>query len=276
MSQELPFSPADYTITAEGLFAVARVRPDLPPCSRCDGSGRATQIIDGVVTVGRCRCRMLHDRVELFNRASIPARHGSSTLRSFKRKSPDQERAYDAVKSWLRAYKPGQHNRGLLLFGEVGRGKTHLLVAALRELILRHGVQARFVEFTHLLSELREGYDQGRSEEALIGSLVQVEALAIDDLGQGRRTDWEISILDSLITRRYNLMRTLIATSNYAPGPSDGLSEQNLASPRKLKLVDRVGERSYSRLNELCSFVPVTGEDYRIVNSRLAPQDDGG
>lgn len=273
MSQELPFSPTDYTISADGAYAVARVRPDLPPCARCDGNGRASLLVDGVLTVGRCRCRMLPDRVEIFNRAQIPARHANSTFRSFKRDTEATKAAYETVRSWLRTYKPGQSNRGLLIFGEVGRGKTHLLVAVLRELIFRHGVHVRFVEFTHLLWTLREGFEKDVGEATTIRPLIDVEVLAIDDLGQGRRTDWEQAILDSLVTRRHNQLKTLLVTTNYAPGPSRGQSEQNLSQPQHLRLVDRVPERVYSRLNELCTFLPAFGDDYRIRMRNLAPSE---
>lgn len=275
MSQELPFSPTDYSITAEGNFALARVRPGLPPCERCDGSGRVTVVVDNVTTVGRCRCRMLHDRVELFNRARIPARHANSTFRSFKRENSAQETAYDAVKSWLRTYRPGKLNRGLLLYGDVGRGKTHLLIAVLRELVFRHGVPVRFVEFTHLLWELREGFEKDQGEEVIIRPLTNVDVLAIDDLGQSRRTEWEKAIVDVLVTRRHNQLKTLLVTTNYAPGPSKGFAETNLSIPEnKQALVDRVPERVYSRLNEQCTFIPVFGDDYRIKMRNLAPSHD--
>ena len=76
--------------------------------------------------------------------------------------------------------------------------------------------------------------------------------------------------LDELISRRYNADLPIVATTNYAPGPSTGLKVGNAADldangkvRHRPALVDRVGPRVYSRLREMCDFIGVTGEDYR-------------
>ena len=93
-----------------------------------------------------------------------------------------------------------------MLHGPVGRGKTHLMVGLLRELVFRHGVEVRFIEFSRLLSILREGYSSGRSDAGVLSELAAVPVLAIDELGKGRLTDWELAIIDEVISRRYNAM----------------------------------------------------------------------
>ncbi|MCB9764811.1 MAG: ATP-binding protein [Alphaproteobacteria bacterium] len=265
----LPFGPDDYTIQAEGLVAQATLAAR-PPCALCHGTGLRVVVVDGVERAGRCRCQMLPDRVELFNRAGLPARHAGSSFTTFQRRLAGVMPGFQGAYAWVDGYTRGQLNKGLVLYGEVGRGKTHLLVSVVRELIFRHGVPTRFVEFTHLLSDLKEGYERGRSESALLSPLVQVEVLAIDELGKGRNTDWELAVLDELISRRYNAMRTTLATTNYAPGRSTGVREQNLSMPTPQTLADRVGDRVYSRLREMCVFVPVAGEDFRMLDDRKA------
>ena len=68
--------------------------------------------------------------------------------------------------------------------------------------------------------------------------------------------------------RRYNAMRPIIATTNFAPGAATGgavanAAERALGSAAAPTLRDRVGDRVYSRLRETCDFVPVLGDDYR-------------
>ena len=72
-----------------------------------------------------------------------------------------------------------------MLHGDVGRGKTHLMVAMIRELIFRHGIPCRFIEFSRLLSMLKEGYSSGRSDAPLLSDLSEIPVLAIDELGKG-------------------------------------------------------------------------------------------
>jgi len=211
--------------------------------------------------------------LERFNDVGIPARHFNSTLASFK-PTPQLMPVFSAINAYIRDFRPGEINRGFVLFGDVGRGKTHLMVAVLRELVFRYGISARFVEFSHLLADLKGTFDKGGGTTQLMEPLSRVDVLSIDEMGKGRNTEFEGTVLDELISRRYNAGSTILATSNYAPGPVTGLASPNLvAAARRMAgagsnsgtptLSDRVGARVYSRLREMNEFYPVDGRDYR-------------
>lgn len=261
-----------YRIIARGEFAVAEML-SRPLCPACNGSGQARSEVDGVITMGRCRCQMLPDRVHLFNQAGIPARYAHATFVSFaqgpdgklKDLDPSAIRALGACSQFVDGYVPNEMNRGMVLYGDVGRGKTHLLIGLIRELIFRHGAPVRFMEFSRLLSLLKEGYSEGRSDAPLLTDLSDVAVLAIDELGKGRLSDWELTIIDEVISRRYNGMGCTLATSNYAPGAPSGAAPPNLATTNTSTqtLGDRVGDRVYSRFLQLVDFVEVAGRDHR-------------
>jgi DNA replication protein DnaC len=252
--------------------AQSKVCGCVPTCSRCEGLGRVTATVDGVLTLGRCRCQLLVDRCAIFNRAQIPGRYASTTLVSFaaganRISDMEKSRALAEVFAWMGTYEPKSESRGLILHGPVGRGKTHLLVGLLRHLIFHHGVPARFIEFSRLLSMLKEGYSAGRSDSGVLGELARVPVLAIDELGKGRLTEWELAVIDEVISRRYNGLGCTLATTNYAPGGPSGNGPANLArDENKVQtLGDRVDGRVYSRLREMCDFAEVGGVDYREV-----------
>jgi DNA replication protein DnaC len=93
--------------------------------------------------------------------------------------------------------------------------------------------------------------------------------LAIDEMGKGQNTPFETAIVDELVSRRYNAAATTLATTNYPPGQRTGRAVPNLASPSDTPtLSDRVGPRVFSRLKEVCDFVPVLGDDYRLRRRR--------
>lgn len=257
------------------------------PCPRCGGSGRILAIMDGVERVGRCKCQILPDRARLFNAAKLPARYADATLESYEARDEATRAAKEAAEQWVHDYAAGNTRRGLLLHGEVGRGKTHLLVGVARRLTLEHNKRVRFVEFTLLLSELMEGFERGDGRQTVLAPLRDVEILAIDEIGKGRCTEFELAVLDELITQRYNTAKVILATSNYAPGMATGEKTPNLAlhgrtyAPsasgaarsadpsfydrglRVPTLVDRVGDRVYSRLLEMVGLVAVEGGDRR-------------
>ena len=244
-----------------GSRARAMTCPCVPECTLCGGLGRRLVEQDGAMRMARCRCRMLPDRIDLFNAANFPARHHASTFGTFTRYSAEVTGVFAQVYKWTETWTP--QARGLVLSGDVGRGKTHLLIAALRELIFRHGLRVRFIEFTHLLGDLKAGFDQGHSAERLLQPLVEVDILAIDELGRGRCTEWELGVLDTLISKRYNSMKQVVGTTNYAAARATGNAMPNLSAPQMPTLGDRVGRRVYSRLREVCEFHPVLGMDYR-------------
>ena len=266
-----------YVFEAQGERAIAKPCPCIPVCRRCLDTGTVTAIVSGVVRTGRCRCRRVHDRVRLFNAAGIPGRYAHATYGSYTRgllahadPSTGYMKTLKDLSEWVNAWTPGHENPGLILHGPVGRGKTHLLVGVVRELILRHGIQVRFVEFTRLLAQLKSGYSEGKSGSSVIDPLVEVPVLAIDELGKGRMTDWELTVIDEVISRRYNAMACTLGSTNFAPGIATGAAPANAAvvNATPQTLGDRVGDRVYSRLEETCKFIELVGPDFRHIKGQ--------
>ncbi|RMG12369.1 MAG: hypothetical protein D6729_16685 [Deltaproteobacteria bacterium] len=290
---------AGAVLTADGRVRIERARgpfahasPVTPPeaCEACGGQGRVVVTRDGVDFVRQCACRTLAHRCELFNAARIPriladrtldpSRAPASGQGVFAPNHPSQAEAVQRVRRFLSEFGGAEGDasgRGFLLMGKPGVGKSHLLVAAVRELTLERGVPCRYVEFFHLLSELRDGYSQGRSEQEIIGPLCEVEVLAVDELGKGRGTDWEMYVLDEVISRRYNAGKSTLFATNYTTDRDTTLQAKvagvtGYVSTRDRRFIDqmtqetleeRVGVRIYSRLCDMCEFIFVDGEDYR-------------
>ncbi|MBI3072614.1 MAG: ATP-binding protein [Deltaproteobacteria bacterium] len=251
------------TFEVRGL-AVARVCDCVPPCETCGGAGFVRgRNARGYNETKPCECRDLFRRVDRFSEAQIPAKYRENAFESYESKTPSQARAQ--ARLYELAKTISAKSRGVLIAGPVGVGKTHLLVATLRYLTLERGISCRFADFFHLLGNLREGYAQGRSDADLLGPLSTVDVLAIDELGKGRNTDWEYSILDELVSRRYNLGATTLLTTNYLDAPPvEGRSTRGFSAKSVVEtLEERVGARIYSRLLEMCEFLTLDGPDHR-------------
>lgn len=257
-----------FQIDRDGEKATARlcVCASSRRCPRCDGT-RWVRREGRRGPVSRCDCHRFEQRLALFERAGLPGRLAHCTFDDYRITSPaEQAEPFGIARSLAAGFRPGAINRGFVLWGPVGRGKTHLLASTLRELVLVHGVRARFVEFSHLLSALKGRFDRGTGAAEILDQLVEVEVLALDELGKGRLTEWELSVIDELVSRRYNAARTILATTNYRPGPPTGIARPNLADPRpdmQPSLSDRVGERVFSRLAEMCEIRYLGGKDWR-------------
>ena len=248
----------------EGEYVQAVRHKSQTPCPKCvNNSGFITSYdLNGQSSSRRCRCQGIDQRIKSFNQAGIPARYLEAQLSSYQPRDITGIDALSRAQDFAWTFTP--QSRGLLIYGGYGTGKTYLAVSMIRIIALLRGYQVRFVEFSHLLSALQAEFNQtdryvatsrAKSTKGLMQRLIDAECLVIDELGEGRKSDWTKSVLEELITKRYNASGTTIITTNYDPRRS------RIGEPDHLE--DRIGARLYSRLQQMCDLMPLFGGDYR-------------
>ena len=105
----------------------------------------------------------------------------------------------------VRTRLSGRRETGLLLMGPCGVGKTHLAVAALRQLMLRgHG--ARFYDYRELLKDIQASYDPEHptSEMSVLEPVLHTEVLLLDDIGASKPSMWALETVGHILNKRYN------------------------------------------------------------------------
>lgn len=258
-----------YTMKPQGEFARAEVCECQRDCKICGGRRFLMKEEDGYEVAVRCSCAHIDHRVRVYNETGIPARFASKSLSEYEAK-----RFNGRLKMKLLDYQRKfrlKESQGLVLAGAPGTGKTHLMTAVLHYLTLERGIACRFIDFFELTTQIRSTYsdnDGSKTESSIIDPLVNVPVLAIDELGKGQGTTWELSIVDQLISRRYNSGRLVLATTNYLPEASQVATKPvpgraNKGEKLGMSLEDRVGSRIFSRLSEVCDVAVLDGSDYR-------------
>jgi DNA replication protein DnaC len=259
----------------KGRPAAARRCECQQVCTRCKGSGYLLVPAGASSVAQPCACRHLDERIALFNAASLPATVAHATFETYRGKHGDQIAAKGEAEEFAKKFRSDREAHGLLLYGPPGTGKTHLLAAIVRYLTLEKGVGCRYVEFMLLLSEIKAAFGSNKGYLDVMRPLTQTPVLVIDELGKERGTDWERSMLDELISRRYNSGLTTLFATNYYDEPRKvpereggrlNTSSKDFARDAEaLTLAQRVGDRIYSRLREMCSLRRVDGIDYRTL-----------
>jgi DNA replication protein DnaC len=212
-----------------------------------------------IVSVEEQREFFLQERLR---RSRIPPKFLAKTFESFDTRGSKERRdilamARDYVASFGRQDAESHSRPGAVLHGTNGSGKTHMLVAILRELIAV-GQEVRFYGVPALLSEIKASYNQESetTESDLLEEFTSVDVLALDDLGAEKSTDWVLDRLYLIINDRYeNNRATLITTNHEWPGDLD-------------RYVQR---RIISRLAEMCQIIgPFPNEDWRLKSAGMA------
>lgn len=254
----------------------------LENCTLCRGTGWKLvprgEGAGGTVAVA-CGCGMQERAVRVIERARVPKRYEHCDFESYvtdladgktwtAQHSQSLKQAKLLTQGFVRDY-PGSAEKGLLLMGPSGVGKTHLAVAALRELIKR-GHVGLFCDYRELLKEIQGSYNAASesTEMGILEPIRNVEILVMDDVGASKPSAWVLDIIGLVLNARYNERRVTILTTNYFDEaantePTPRLPGGQRVALREDALADRIGARMRSRLYEMCRTVEVFAPDFR-------------
>jgi DNA replication protein DnaC len=145
---------------------------------------------------------------------NLGERFSSRTFATW-RSSPETNEALAAASTVAESWR-----QGVWLYGPVGTGKTHLL-AAITNAAIEAEVTATFTTSIALLERIRRTYERDgvvrEGESDIIARYVDVDVLAIDDIGKERMTGWAAEKIFELVNRRYEADKPICLTSNLPP-----------------------------------------------------------
>lgn len=223
-------------------------------CPLCDDTRWKPVEEHGIRRVVRCECWRELVRQDRLAEANIPKRYQHCTLDKIRTYNDSLQEAVDRARRFVDAYPAV--DRGLLLLGHAGVGKTHIVVGVLRAVIQKTGVAGLFYDTRELLKTIRSSYDPvvRTSETHILRPVMETPFLVLDDLGAERPTDWVEEMMNLIVNTRYNEKRVTLFTSNYPDIPD--IEEPN-------SLLCRIGFRMRSRLQEMCTTIEIDAGDFR-------------
>jgi len=264
-------------------------------CTICDGIGLVRVVNEAGQWVSRpCECQEMVREERRLAAAHIPERYRHCSLDSYEtvfrgqygpsafknrhaadkpEADPSLRRALMMANSYVKEYPTDKDHKGLLFWGTIGVGKTHLAVGVLSRLVKEYGVKGLFCDYRELLKSIQNSYNPQvqTTELELLKPVFAAEVLVLDDLGAQKPNEWVWDTVALILNTRYNDKQRTIITSNYPNRPAGGGEKTDAErAAREQTLGDRIGDRMRSRLAEMCIPVEITGVDFReLVKGKL-------
>jgi len=214
-------------------------------------------------------------------KARVPGRYRHCDFENFETDNEIETAARDQQTAWNRSLSqaklivqrfaaefPVGSEHGLLLMGPCGVGKTHLAVAALKEIVLR-GHSGLFYDYRELLKQIQDSYnaESQSTEMSVLEPVLKTEILVLDDLGSSKPSLWALETVGHILNTRYNDRRVTVLTTNFLDAEASPAPMPRVAGMRAPaiddSLTERVGQRIRSRLYEMCRTVEISSPDYR-------------
>lgn len=205
-----------------------------------------------------CRCRIEeYEKNQAEQRAREKARHIEELLRdgflsrSMRDWTFERDNGQNAQMPVARKYVQNweqmkEKNIGLLIWGDVGCGKSYL-AGAIANALIDQEVRVKMTNFTAILNDLSSTFE-GRNE--YLNRLCSYPLLIIDDFGMERGTEYGLEQVYSVIDGRYRSKKPLIVTTNLT------LTELRSAA-------DTAHKRIYDRVLDMCVPIFCKGESFR-------------
>lgn len=234
-----------------------------PICPLCGGSGwmmtdtKFTQYgIQYDNLVQECACRSGRSKVIVASNVKADIFYGKS-FKTFKAETDEQKEMFKKAKVFVAEYEPGN---SFGLFGKSGTGKSHLCIAACRQLVEENNLNMKYFDYRKEIQRLRALYFKAEEYQAEIEMWIDTDILYIDDLFKfakknGELIEGEAQVMYSIINSRYLEHKTTIFSSEMSVGEIADLDEA--LGSRIYEMIGRNGYKAY-------------GENYRTSQERMA------
>ena len=151
---------------------------------------------------------------ELYQQSYIGKRFQENNFENFKTNSSNKN-AVEMIKDYTNKCINNALNKGIIITGESGVGKTHLASSVANKLIENDKI-VLIGRLSQLLDIIKETFKNSeKSENELIELYSNVDMLIIDDLGTEKISNWALDKLYTIIENRNENRLPIIITTRF-------------------------------------------------------------
>lgn len=156
-------------------------------------------------------------------------------------------RAYVSDWKWVQ-----ENNAGIMLYGDVGGGKT-FLASCIANALIDQGVYVMMSSITQLTAAMQENYGENRAR--ILRDVANVPLLILDDVGAERNTPFALEQAYEIVNARSKAKKPLIVTTNLT-----------MSALKNTENIDY--KRIFDRLVEMCTPLKVDATGRRQATAR--------
>ena len=229
------------------------------PCryGQCDGGGW----IEVEETNGARECSCRRERVAAARAdrlaTSIPRRYLDVDFERWPITNLDPTVVRYAKRYCRQLDRNIEEGSGIYFFGQAGSGKTSLAMCVAKE-VLRERRSLAIFSGPELLARIGATYEDRARDTylGLLNLLGSVDFLILEDLAVAKQNEWRLEQLYAVVNRRYEDRRPLLVTADVENAEALG---------------EHVGDRTCSRILEMCEPFPFRDGDHRVKATK--PED---
>lgn len=180
-------------------------------CKKCNGKGFIAVLENGEIKTYNCECESERRQKERIKKSGLEHQFKKQRLDNY----VVDEKWQEMVKGSVERYINADDGAWMLLSGQVGSGKTHLIVAVANEFMLKNK-NVRYMSWVYEMVMLQRDLSNfdveiSRKARAMFEELKSVDVLIIDDFMKTKSLDYVFE----LINHRYiNDLQTLITSEH--------------------------------------------------------------
>lgn len=184
-------------------------------CSKCNDTGWLLDVINNTAQV--CDCVNKDISIVQFKKAGINISDKDTSFSNFKTWNETSKSLKNTGIAYYSNYDKIKNTRqnSVLLCGNPGSGKTHILLALSNNFIANRSIKVIYMNYREAITSIKQNMLDKEIYYREIKKYQEAEILFIDDLFKGKITEADINIMFEIINYRYiNRLPLMISTEH--------------------------------------------------------------
>lgn len=182
-------------------------------CELCGGTGW----VWGQEGYTPCQCVKEKKMHQLWEKSGLRVEDNEKTFSNFEEWNDNAKQLKNKAIDYYKQFNAIKDNRvnSIVLGGQVGSGKTHLILALANNFIQKRKINVIYLNYRDIIAKLKRNALDDNFISKELEKYQKAEILLIDDLFKGKVTDADVNFIFEIVNYRYNNYLPMMITTEY-------------------------------------------------------------